>query len=453
MKSTNEKKESRIVGVSGSISGAASVLGSWQVCHSICTAIIIVLSMMGITLSTMPLLFLTKIASVMWGIAATLFAATLYFYLAKKCISSALVMLNTGLLVMGIPFAALQQFILLFYGIGGTLAVSGLVLLMQPLIQEKKWGRIALFSSIAVLFIILFTVGAISKDALLENTPAKQAEQKEYPAKISGDASTGNVEILAKPLGMVGGAFAFDVFFNTHSVDLSGVNLEDNILLIADGKAINPTTMPTASGHHTSGKLTFGMPNEPLAFTLVFTNIPSIQKRELEWKGIEASGQMDGSFSSAIGKQAPDFELQEINGNTIKLSSYKGKNVVLFFNEGSMCYPSCWNQIAALANDARFDSDDTVAFSITVDSPAQWQKIMQQVPKMSTSKLLFDTSKKVSSDYDVLFLPSSMHKGSYPGHTYLIIDKNGVIRYTKDDPSMAIRNDELFAELKKLKGE
>src|SRR3989344_1760676 len=44
-----------------------------------------------------------------------------------------------------------------------------------------------------------------------------------------------------------------------------------------------------------------------------------------------------GFFQNAIGKQAPDFELQDINGNTVRLSDYKGKNVVLFFNQGSMC--------------------------------------------------------------------------------------------------------------------
>src|SRR3989338_3168170 len=43
-----------------------------------------------------------------------------------------------------------------------------------------------------------------------------------------------------------------------------------------------------------------------------------------------------GFFETAIGKQAPDFELQDIDGNKLKLSDYKGKNVILFFNEGSM---------------------------------------------------------------------------------------------------------------------
>ena len=161
-------------------------------------------------------------------------------------------------------------------------------------------------------------------------------------------------------------------------------------------------------------------------------------------------GQSSGFFASAVGKPAPDFELQDIEGSAVKLSDYKGKNVVLFFNEGSMCYPSCWNQIAAFANDQRFNQEGAVALSIVVDSQAQWQKIMQQVPQLSKSKILFDTAKKVSSDYDVLFTASSMHKGSYPGHTYFIIDKEGIIRYTKDDPSMAIRNNELAAELGKL---
>ena len=43
-----------------------------------------------------------------------------------------------------------------------------------------------------------------------------------------------------------------------------------------------------------------------------------------------------------------------------------------------------------------------------------------------------------------------MHKGQFPGHTYLIIDKEGIVRFIKDDVQMAVRNDELKAELEKL---
>ncbi len=156
------------------------------------------------------------------------------------------------------------------------------------------------------------------------------------------------------------------------------------------------------------------------------------------------------SFFSAVGQKAPDFSLESIDGTTIKLSDYKGKNVVLFFTEGSMCYPACWNQISDFGTDERFNNENTAVFSITPDQRSEWQKIIQKDPKMAKATILFDSTRAVSSAYDVLSLASSMHKGSYPGHTYFIIDKNGIIRYTLDDPKMAIRNDELVSEINKI---
>lgn len=158
------------------------------------------------------------------------------------------------------------------------------------------------------------------------------------------------------------------------------------------------------------------------------------------------------SFKQALGKQAPDFSLESIDGKTIKLSDYKGKNVILFFNEGAMCYPACWNQIRELGNDERFNTNDVVAFSIVVDQKSKWEKIVEKTPGFSSAKILFDPTRAVSSAYDILSLQSSMHKGTYPGHTYFIIDREGVIQYTLDDPNMAIWNDKLANELEKLRG-
>lgn len=159
------------------------------------------------------------------------------------------------------------------------------------------------------------------------------------------------------------------------------------------------------------------------------------------------------SFNEAAGKQAPDFRLESIDGKTIKLSDYRGKNVILFFNEGTMCYPACWDQIAELGKDERFNTNDVVAFSLVVDQKSAWEKIVKETPGYSSAKILFDTTRAVSLAYDVLSLKSSMHPGSFPGHTYFVIDKEGVVRYTFDDPNMAIRNDMLISELSKLGGE
>ncbi len=176
----------------------------------------------------------------------------------------------------------------------------------------------------------------------------------------------------------------------------------------------------------------------------------AVVQAELEKRNPAAFPKGKLSFINAVGQKAPDFSLESIDGSTVKLSDYKGKIVVLFFTEGSMCYPSCWDQMSAFGNDERFNNEDMVVFSITPDQRSEWQKIIQKVPKMAKAKILFDSTRAVSSAYDVLFLQSSMHKGSYPGHTYFIIDKDGIIRYTMDDPKMAIRNDEIISEIKNL---
>ncbi len=153
------------------------------------------------------------------------------------------------------------------------------------------------------------------------------------------------------------------------------------------------------------------------------------------------------SFEQAVGKVAPDFALTNQNGETFKLSEYRGKNIVLFFNEGSMCYPACWNQIAALANDPRINNDETVAVSIVIDSKYEWDKILKSQPKLQKATILFDTDTLVSEIYDALDLESSMHKGSFPGHTYFIVNKEGIISFVLDDPNMAINNDVLASNL------
>jgi len=123
---------------------------------------------------------------------------------------------------------------------------------------------------------------------------------------------------------------------------------------------------------------------------------------------------------------------------------------VLFFTEGAMCYPSCWNQIAAFGKDSAFNSEDTVTLNIMVDTQNEWKKAVSKMPELAPATVLLDTSKNISRDYGVLSLPSSMHKGQYPGHTYLILDRDGIVRFVLDDPQMATRNDQLKAELEKI---
>ena len=156
------------------------------------------------------------------------------------------------------------------------------------------------------------------------------------------------------------------------------------------------------------------------------------------------------NLDDLIGKPAPDFALADHNGKTYSLTDLKGKEVVLFFNEGMMCYPACWNQIASLGADDRFKGQDIVALSVVVDSKKEWDEAVSQMPELAAATVVHDNGGKASSAYGVLTTKSSMHYGQLPGHTYVVIDGNGVIRHVYDDPNMAIHNDQLVDELKKL---
>ena len=164
----------------------------------------------------------------------------------------------------------------------------------------------------------------------------------------------------------------------------------------------------------------------------------------------EGQSTYEDKFNALLEKQAPDFTLYSYDDKKVTLSELKGKKVVLFFTEGVMCYPSCWNQIAAFGKDDAFKKEDTMVLAIVVDTKNEWRKAIDKMPELAQTTVLLDLSKEISKEYGVLSLSSSMHKGQFPGHTYLIVDKDGVIRFIKDDPQMAVRNDVLKAELEKL---
>ncbi len=128
----------KVIGATGSISGATSILGSWQVCHSICLGLVAVLGILGITVVGMPLLFLTKLAIPLWTVAFGLLFVTIWFYVKKKCISQNLIMFNSGIIIAGIPFQVFKNFQILFWMLGGSLVVVSSFIFIKSKIQKKR---------------------------------------------------------------------------------------------------------------------------------------------------------------------------------------------------------------------------------------------------------------------------------------------------------------------------
>ena len=112
----------RFVSIFSSLSGSLSFLGGWQICHNICLGIIASLSLIGITIVGMPLLFLTKYAIYFWLIAVLLLIPTLIMYWKnRKCMPKNIMLVNIGIIVASIPFASLQQYQFIFWSTGGIL--------------------------------------------------------------------------------------------------------------------------------------------------------------------------------------------------------------------------------------------------------------------------------------------------------------------------------------------
>ncbi len=140
-KGSNEKNNSikeKSLSITSSASGVMGFLGGYQVCHNICLGIIALLSIIGITLVGMPLLFLTKVAIPFWTAAVVLFGVTMVFYFKSKCISKNLLLFNGGIIIAGVPFQQFQNFTTIFWIVGGSFIIMSVLLYIKDKLNKKK---------------------------------------------------------------------------------------------------------------------------------------------------------------------------------------------------------------------------------------------------------------------------------------------------------------------------
>lgn len=155
--------------------------------------------------------------------------------------------------------------------------------------------------------------------------------------------------------------------------------------------------------------------------------------------------------SVSTGGQAPDFTLPMVNGSTFHLGDYKGKsNVLLFFNEGLDCTP-CLNQIVDLDKDYNeFKSRNILVVAISTDpqsSLAQWATLN----KISNVLVLSDQNLSVDTTYETLGSNVSMMPGTRAGHTFVLVDTSGVIKWREDyGPGiMYVEDNEIISNIMK----
>ena len=131
------------------------------------------------------------------------------------------------------------------------------------------------------------------------------------------------------------------------------------------------------------------------------------------------------------GDIAPDFEVNDQDGNSVKLSDYKGKKVVLFFYPKDNT-PGCTAEACNLRdNYSTLQSQGYEVLGISSDSEKSHIKFIEK--QSLPYKLLADTEKKVHDLYGT-WVEKSMYGRKYMGtaRTTFIIDENGKIEEVID---------------------
>jgi peroxiredoxin Q/BCP len=136
------------------------------------------------------------------------------------------------------------------------------------------------------------------------------------------------------------------------------------------------------------------------------------------------------------GMKAPGFEGIDQNGNTVKLSDFKGKKVVLYFYPKDNT-PGCTAEACNLRDN--WDSFSDKGFTVIGVSPDNEKSHKGFAGKYSLPfPLIADTSKTILNDYGV-WGEKKMYGRSFMGviRTTFIIDEKGIIEkiITKVDTS------------------
>ena len=120
----------------------------------------------------------------------------------------------------------------------------------------------------------------------------------------------------------------------------------------------------------------------------------------------------------AVGTDAPAFTVKDTNGETVSLSDFAGKTVVLYFYPKDDT-PGCTKQACSFRDaNVNYQGKDIVVLGVSADDQAAHQAFTQKYDL--NFPLLADTEKAMIKSYDV-------DGGGYAKRVTYVIDGNGKI--------------------------
>ncbi|MBD2432057.1 MULTISPECIES: peroxiredoxin [Fischerella] len=140
----------------------------------------------------------------------------------------------------------------------------------------------------------------------------------------------------------------------------------------------------------------------------------------------------------AVGTDAPAFTVKDTNGNTVSLSDFKGKTVVLYFYPKDDT-PGCTKQACSF-RDAKeqYTNKDIVVLGVSADDEASHQAFTQKYNL--NFPLLADTNGELIKAYDV-------DGGGYAKRVTYVIDGNGKIIHVDSSVNTSTHAGDILAVL------
>jgi len=121
-----------------------------------------------------------------------------------------------------------------------------------------------------------------------------------------------------------------------------------------------------------------------------------------------------------VGMDAPAFTAKDTNGNTVSLSDFAGKTVVLYFYPKDDT-PGCTKQAQSFRdNYAEYQGKEMVVLGVSRDDEASHKKFTEKYGL--PFNLLADTDGAITKAYDV-------DGGGYAKRVTYVIDSNGKITH------------------------
>jgi len=122
-----------------------------------------------------------------------------------------------------------------------------------------------------------------------------------------------------------------------------------------------------------------------------------------------------------IGKPAPDFQLKNLDGQSISLSDFRGKPVLINF-WASWCQPCVYEMPFIQEVFEEWSGQGLVVLTINIgESPSQVEEFMQS--QGLSLPVLLDLKGSIAQKYNIWFIP-----------TTFFLDKDGIIQGIKAGP-------------------